>query len=256
MDKQQVSAYRKRLLDGGIAPAAVRRNIRELLDHQRELKQQAMARGLGEPAAEEEAQRQLGDPEQLAAAMLERRELRSRVRRFPATTLVVLPPLAFAVLYAALIFAMIVGGLGVEVFGASAMTDSVPPSLRSTPAWVATAFDMLRFAMNYVVTPLFLFVLALLGIRHHASSRYWLTGILLLCVLSSATNLHVQLPVPERDIEGSVGIGLTLAVGDIESLNPFATRNHNFRLLLNLLLGGVFVWYGVRRENAEAVESY
>jgi hypothetical protein len=85
---------RERLLLGGIAPRHVRRYLRELSEHLDDLTAQQRQAGYDGEEAASRARARLGDDEELAAAMLAQKQLRSWTARAPWAVFLVLPPIA------------------------------------------------------------------------------------------------------------------------------------------------------------------
>lgn len=81
----------RQLLQGGVGLRHVRRTLRELRDHRDDLQARMLVHGMDEDAIRREAEQVLGDRDRLAAQMIARPELRSRMRRF-AWLLFVLGP--------------------------------------------------------------------------------------------------------------------------------------------------------------------
>jgi hypothetical protein len=100
-DRRADQRLAERLLRGGVRLRHVRRTLRELRDHRRDLVDRMMDAGQECVVAEREARAQLGDRDMLAAQMIARPELRSRARRF-AWILFVLGPLPMIMLLAVL----------------------------------------------------------------------------------------------------------------------------------------------------------
>ena len=74
---------RERLLEAGVAPRHVRRYLRELADHLSDLKAEEERSGQSRIDAESAALRRLGSINDLASAMIERREFQSWAVRAP-----------------------------------------------------------------------------------------------------------------------------------------------------------------------------
>ena len=79
-------SLRETLLRAGLAPAHVRRYLRELSEHFSDLVCEALETGLGLTEARTAARARLGVDEALAGAMLAERSLRSWTGRAPWTT--------------------------------------------------------------------------------------------------------------------------------------------------------------------------
>lgn len=243
MDNKELLAYRKRLLEGGIRPDLVRRHLRELRDHSAEVREAAQLQGMSAQEAAQHARRQLGTPEQLAAEMLARPELRSRWHRHPVLLLVLAPLFGYVLLYVASVLALLVASVGLDN-----LVNDVPPA--SATAWMMESFDTLRFVLHYLVPPLVVAAITMIGIRQHVPARVWVTGMALSCVLGSSVQLFVAAPDPALGEPGMMGVGMFFAPYELEAFSPFGRRDHNFRLLLNLLMGGGLAWVLRRREQA------
>lgn len=247
MDNKELLAYRKRLLAGGVRPALVRRHVQELREHAAGLREAALLQGLSAQEAAAAVTRQLGTPEQLATAMLARPELRSRWHRHPVLLLILLPLLGYVLLYVASIFGLLAAGAGLH----NLIMDT---PMETLPAWVPGAFAGLRFVLHYVVLLLLIAAIAVIGIRQHVPTRCWLTGLVLACILGSSADLYFAAPDRANQQPGTLGVGLTFAPHELATFNPASRRDHNFRLLLNLLAGGSLAWY-LRRREQEALEA-
>ena len=92
------SRYEAELARAGLAPRAVRRTLQELEDHHADIVAQGIADGLDAGAADAMARLQLGSPEDLAAAVRLRPELRGWGLRHPYLALVVYPLTCLALL--------------------------------------------------------------------------------------------------------------------------------------------------------------
>jgi hypothetical protein len=100
-DRQADQRLAERLLRGGVGLRHVRRTLRELRDHRRDLVERMVAEGAEPVVAARDARALLGDQDVLAERMIARPELRSRARRF-AWLLFVLGPLPMIMLLGAL----------------------------------------------------------------------------------------------------------------------------------------------------------
>jgi hypothetical protein len=80
------SELRERLLEAGIAPHHVRRYLRELGDHLADLKAERERSGQSRADAESSSLRRLGSTDDLASAMIKRREFQSWAVRAPWAT--------------------------------------------------------------------------------------------------------------------------------------------------------------------------
>jgi hypothetical protein len=85
---------REILLKGGVAPRYVRRYLAELSEHLDDLIEKQQAQGYEGEDATLRARALLGEDRELAAAMLERKSLRSVTARAPWLIFGLLPPVA------------------------------------------------------------------------------------------------------------------------------------------------------------------
>jgi hypothetical protein len=125
MDEAQLKSYGRRLLEGGVARAVVRRNLQELRAHLADLEAAARAQGLDTAAAQEQARSSIGDADALATAMLARPELRSLLHRHPLFTMLVLPVLLLF-LCCVLALLTLAAGAGLLKFFHPELTGPVP----------------------------------------------------------------------------------------------------------------------------------
>ncbi len=65
-----INQLRLRLVELGCPAGRLQRMVREMADHREDLVQAATAAGLAEPAAQEQADRRLGDPKKLAENLM------------------------------------------------------------------------------------------------------------------------------------------------------------------------------------------
>jgi hypothetical protein len=93
---KQFSELRERLLRAGVAPRHVRRYLGELTDHLADLKAEERQAGRSRVEAEAAAMARLGGMDELAEAMIGRRELQSWSVRAPWATFGVAPLLVLA----------------------------------------------------------------------------------------------------------------------------------------------------------------
>lgn len=98
MPRPDLSGFESELLKAGLSPRHVRRTIVELDDHYADLVENAVAGGVEPVQAEEIARQQLGNPQDLAAAMRAYPELRCWAHRYPLLAVVVYPLTCLAVL--------------------------------------------------------------------------------------------------------------------------------------------------------------
>jgi hypothetical protein len=243
MDKSTLRAYKNRLLNAGIQYAVVQRSLRELQDHHHDLQQQALATGLSDAEALALASQQLGDTERLVTAMLERPDLRSTLHRFPIGATVLLPLLAHFFICAFLLLALLLPAMTIETIG-------LVDLMRSHQQWIVNTLELLKVLLMYIVTPIVGSVFAFIAIRSHVSRRFWLTGLVLLCLLGSSLTVHLSWPDPETEEHGMVGVSYVVGHGQPPELRVLT---YTLRLTINLLLCGCFAWHYRRKEEIAAI---
>ena len=97
----------QRLAHHGMPPSRIQRITQELADHWGDLRAAGMRDGLTHAEAEAQADARLGDPDQLAAKLIESARQTSWLGRHPVIALCVLPPLLAPLLMAIVAFPLI-----------------------------------------------------------------------------------------------------------------------------------------------------
>lgn len=241
MDKLQLLSYKNRLLNLGVPYAVMKRNLRELQDHHDDLLQQALAKGMTDADAKAAAAQQLGDFEQLVNAILARPELRSKLHRYPFSMTILLPLLAHFVVCALLLFALLYPAVA---------TRSLEGAINLQESWLVAAFELLKITLMYIITPLMGCYLAFLGIRDHVPQHFWVTGLMLLCLLGSTFHMHVDWGDPETGRAKSVGA--TYSPGFQQPAEDMGVL-FALRFAFNLLLCGAFARAYNSREQAAVI---
>ena len=229
MDNRELLAYKNRLLDAGIGWRQVRRNLREVKDHYQDLEQQARDGGLEASAAQQRAREQIGDLDQLADAMIAG-NARSLLHRHPVAMTVVLPFMAY-------IAACILLVLGL-IFVVDLLELKSAAENGAMPAWISAFFDAALFTQTWLFTPLLASMLIVFSLRNRVLPRFWLPGLLLLCILGSGSTMVASIPDPATGSEGMLGLSFGYA---LLNFGHIGMEGNNLRLLLNLLLCGSFV---------------
>ena len=248
MDNKIVTAYKNSLLNAGIPHALVLRNLRELQDHYHDLQQLALAKGLIDVEAEAAASQQLGDYEQLAAAVIERAELRSKLHRFPIGTTVVLPLLAHFSICVLLLIGILFPVVFLPVMNNESL--SFIELMNSYPQWIAGCIDLIKVLLMYIITPLLGCTLAFVAIRSHVPGRFWLTGLVLLCLFGSSIHVQLVWPDPIAGYKGMIGVYYGFTHGQAPAQQ---VMTYTFRFAINLLLGGCFAWHYRRKEQTAGI---
>jgi len=183
-------SLREALLRAGVAPAHVRRYVRELSEHFSDLAGEELKAGRSLAEARAAARARLGADEALAGAMLAEPSLRSWTGRAPWATLVLGPILLLAL-------AWTLAGLGILLlFG---LPDA--NGLYQPPAWLAPAGTAL-LDLFQVGGPLLIGSgVALLSARQRSRLIWPLLGCVAVAFLGASLHWHAQWPVagsPER----------------------------------------------------------
>ncbi len=185
---------RETLLRGGVAPRHVRRYLAELEHHYDDLIAEERAHGVTGPAAGAAAMERLGSNEQLAAALLAKPELRSRMARYPWLSFAILPPLGvilgFALVVVATQLIFIQGGVYIPRQG----------FIAPAPTWLVWTLQGTMFALNFLVVPLLGALLAWVAQRQRMKLLWPVLGMGLLLLL----HLH---GIVRMDAQGRIGRG-------------------------------------------------
>ena len=237
MDSKELYTYKNRLLNAGIPWRKATRNVQEVQDHFQDLKQQALDSGCDMKAAEQSAREQLGTLDKLAQAVIADTR-KSLLYRHPAAMTLVLPLATYTGICALMMISML---LVVQVLTAMYGDVNVPP------VWLGPYFDLSILIQFWLLTPLLVFVLIQSAIRQRVLLRYWLPGVLLLCVLGSAATMWARVPDPASGEEGMLGLSFLFNHFLLNEQVPFIASKL-FVLLRNLLLSGAIAWYLRARE--------
>jgi hypothetical protein len=177
--------------------------------------------------------------------MIERPELRSKLHCFPIGTTVAMLLLSHFFLCAFLLLAFLLPAMSIKSIG-------LVDLMNSHPQWIVNTFELLNVLLMYIITPIVGSVFAFTGIRSHVPRRFWLTGLVLLCLLGSSLNVHLARPDPENDQQGMVGVDYRAAYGQAPQQQVLA---YTLRFTINLLLCGGFARYYRRKEQAADISG-
>jgi hypothetical protein len=216
---------RERLLRAGIAPRHVRRYVGELRDHFDDLVAEDLKRGVPRHAAEAEAHTRLGTDEALAAAMLQRPELRSLTARFPWLVFGAGPVLMLAILVVAATF---IEGSFLQLL---VQTPALPRPIK--PAWLKFGLTVWNWLATYGTPVVIAAVLIAIGERQRIAFAWIVTGTLVICLFGANQELviHWQEPGPSE-----LSLGYELSYWGL------------VRAAANLLLAGTFYWLWQQRD--------
>jgi hypothetical protein len=184
MDEQRSAGLREALLRIGLAPSRVRRALREIEMHHRDLFDAAIARGADQEQARREADERLGADELLIARYADLPELRAWSHRWPALWFTLLPLLCYLVLGSVTMWMLVMATDGLSdtlhhVELAQATTRGIDWSaqvlfLGFYPWLVATGFGLLAY-------------------RRQVSLKWLVVAICVVSVLASLINVSVVL---------------------------------------------------------------
>lgn len=247
----------ERLLRAGIAPRHVRRYTRELSDHFDDLVREEMQDGASRELAETRAFSRLGSEDNLAAAMLERPELRSLISRYPWAV--------FGLGPIALLALSVVGALYLEVWLLQHSGWLFRGLLGMTPGPVAARlatkiYTVYNTLIVYGAPLLFAGLFYWMGARQRMRPAWIVTGVALICVLGGFQNLIFY----DR---GYVGGGVLLIESGLVSpfvhftndsfFSPFPYAEGFARAAMNLAIAGaVWWWRTARGKVSTAVELH
>jgi hypothetical protein len=231
----------ERLLHAGIAPRHVRRYTRELSDHFDDLVREEMDGGAGRELAGAKALSRLGHEDNLAAAMLERPELRAFMARYPWAVFGLGPVLMLALSLAA--------ALAVEM-GIIQSAHLWAPYFGITPGPIAAkGFTQALLIWNtltmYGGPLLFAWLFAWVGARQRMPKAWIVTGVALVCILGGFQNLVFY----DTGCKGCGHLNLTSGL-----LPPFPDLAEGIaRAAMNLAIAGGAWWLAVRKRDASAM---
>jgi hypothetical protein len=241
MPQSRFDRLSERLLHAGIAPRHVRRYTRELSDHLDDLVREEMGNGTGRELAETKALSRLGNEDNLAAAMLERPELRAFMARYPWAVFGVGPILMLVLSLAA--------ALAVEM-GIIQSANLWAPSFGVTPGPIAAkGFTQALLIWNTLTMyggPLaFAWLFYWIGERQRMPKTWIMTGIAIVCVAGGFQNLVYY----DTGCKGCGHLNLTSGL-----LPPFPNLAEGFaRAAINLAIaGGVWWWLMARKKDTTA----
>lgn len=234
----------ERLLVAGIAPRHVRRYVRELSDHFDDLVREEKEGGASRASAETQALSRLGSEDTLAAAMLERPEMRSFMARFPWAVFGVGPVALLALSIAAALFAEM---------GVIQATTVWAPLLGVTPGPAAAhRFTQIMLVWNtlviYGAPLLFAWLFYWMGSRQRMPHVWIITGVAIVCVVGGFQNMTFY----DTGCKGCGYLGVESAF-----LPPFPHFAEGVaRAAMNLAIAGGVWWLSVRRKASAAMELH
>lgn len=185
----------ERLLRAGIAPRHVRRTERELSEHLDDLIAMQKARGYDDEDAAIRARALLGTDDELAEAMMARKDFRSLVARLPWLVFVLVPPVLILALLMSCGFTM-VGVLHPYFHGYAA------------PAGLSAAVDVLCRISTFSVGPLAAVFFTIIAMRQRLPWRWPVIAVGVVALVSAFASFVVHFPGP-HGTRGEMSIGLS-----------------------------------------------
>jgi hypothetical protein len=232
MDERRMASLREALLRIGLAPSRVRRALREIQTHDRDLFDAAIARGASDSQARLEADERLGSDELLIARYAALPELRAWSRRWPALWFTLMPLLCYLVLGTATMLIL--------VFATEGLSDRLHhvELARSTTRGIDLSAQVLFLGVYpWLVATAF----GVLAYRRQVSLKWPVVAICVVSVLASLINVSVVL-TGTRSLAGEPG-ELVAGIG-------FSPESLPLQLLRTVVVAGLAlgaVWLVTRR---------
>ncbi len=196
----QFRELRERLLRAGIAPRHVRRYVHELSQHLADLEAEEERAGRSPTDAESAAFTRLGTNDDLAKAMIERRQFQSFSAKAPWAAFGLAPLLFLAAAY---FFACLILWSGWEIFLPGA----------STPFVQLNGLSVLYFGTGkflYFAAPVLIgWAIALIAARQRLKAVWPAVGCILLACFGGMAQVHTTHPVTP-DVVGHISMNLVL----------------------------------------------
>jgi hypothetical protein len=179
------SELRERLLEAGVAPRHVRRYLRELADHLSDLKAEGERSGQSRADAESSALRRLGSADDLASAMIKRREFQSWAVRAPWATFGLAPVGFLAVAWAV---ALLILWTGWHIF--LPHSDS-PFANNGGPMYGIENAYFQAGRLIYFGAPIFIgWGVGLVAARQRLRTLWPILGVAVVALIASAAQVH------------------------------------------------------------------
>lgn len=188
----------ERLLRSGVAHRHARRYVRELEEHLSDLIAVQKARGFDEEDSALRARALLGCDEELAEAMIARRQFRSLACRAPWLVFALAPPLVILAAMLVLVAVMV---------AASGLQDAMSQPVGLFRFGAAAFCGFANFALGPLCAVLFI----TLALRQRLDSVWPKIGILVIAVFAACTTLSVRFPLPHVPKSGAISIGIGMA---------------------------------------------
>ena len=213
---KEFDLLRERLLRAGIGGAQAERYIGELKDHLDDLRAEERQAGWSPNDVNSRAMKRLGYVEDLAEAMIARREFRAWGARAPIAAYVLTPPVILAIT-TGFWLAALVGACNWLRHGASGPADWA--------AWMRPLADGAVWFSNTTLSMVLGWGLAARAIRQRAPLKWPMLGLIVLAAVGAALQVDVTLPVGGAPGEIDLGSG--------PSGSPFGLAGYWGRFALN-----------------------
>jgi len=228
---------RERLLRAGVAPRHVQRYLNELADHFNDLRAEEERAGSSPADAESAAFARLGDPDDLAQAMIAKPEFQSPFHSFCVRA----PWAAFGLaplmlLVSAYVLASIILATGWAIFLPQSETPFVP----------VHGFAILYFGvgrMLYFWAPILIgWAIAFVAARQRLTALWPMAGLLLIACIGASAQVHAS-----RTTTVSTGIPIgpshvTLALNSVGAAKAIAISPWHALALLTLTILPWLLW--------------
>jgi hypothetical protein len=192
---------RERLLRAGVAPRHVRRYLDELADHLEDLRAEGERAGLGRPDAEAAALARLGQVDDLARAMTERRQFQSWFARAPWIAFGLAP---LVVLASAYLFACLILWSGWRMF----LPGTNSPFVTLPVDGLANLYFGVGRSVYFAAPIVIGCVISLIAARQRLRAVWPVVGIVVIALIGSAARVHADLPANSGGI-GHVSMGFS-----------------------------------------------
>lgn len=210
------------LIRGGVAPKFVNRSLAELNAHYSDLRSQAISDGYSETEADEKAIASIGEEETLIAKILDKRELKTWLWRYPRSTFLLLPLLILVL--SILIF-------GIFLYYVFSWSPELADMLAGTqaPLWLKLLLESLSFFNFYLLTPMLAVGIILVAKQRMIPLLWPVIGMALLMFIGCGWKYSINWPT--ESIEGYINFQWGY------SFIPFTARVSNgIHNLMNILL--------------------
>jgi len=222
---------RERLLREGVAPRHVRRYINELTDHLSDLRTEEERSGRTRADSESAALARLGEIDELAKAMICKRQLQSWSARAPWAAFGLMPLLLLAAAWFVSLFLLWAGW---NVF----LPGSDTPFGAHQQTWFANLYFQIDRAIFFGAPILLGWGIMLLAARQRMKAIWPMASLVIIATISGTTAVSASRTVPY----GMGHIRLNFTLGSNDPLLPFALLHGLVVLTLTILPALIWRW--------------